>query len=109
MVPLDCMFDIIVDRGTVAELRRLRISITDFEVREIIGRGHFGEVQLVREKQTGSVYALKVLRKTDTLSQHNVSQMETLSHSDVHYSNSLFYIFKGKENLIYKYYSNTIC
>jgi citron Rho-interacting kinase len=45
----------------------------DFEVRKVIGRGHFGEVQVVRERQTGDVYAMKTLRKSDTLSQQAVS------------------------------------
>ena len=51
----------------------MRVSIKDFEVKDVIGRGHFGEVQVVREKLTGDVYALKVLQKSDTLAQQNVS------------------------------------
>ena len=57
---------------TIEELQRLRISISDFEVKKTIGRGHFGEVHVVREKQMGDVYALKVLRKADMLAQQNV-------------------------------------
>lgn len=45
-------------------------------MRKVIGRGHFGDVQLVREKQTGDVYAMKILRKSDTLSQQAVSIIE---------------------------------
>lgn len=56
------------------ELKRLRTGIADFEVKNIIGRGHFGEVQVVREKQTGDVYAMKTLRKTDTIAQQNVNR-----------------------------------
>ena len=61
------------DSSTVKDLKKLRISLNDFEVKNIIGRGHFGEVQVVREKHTGDVYALKVLRKADTLAQQNVT------------------------------------
>ena len=61
------------DARTVGDLRSLRVSIKDFEVKDVIGRGHFGEVQVVREKLTGDVYALKVLQKSDTLAQQNVS------------------------------------
>lgn len=42
-------------------------------MKKVIGRGHFGEVHVVREKQTGDVYAMKTLRKSDTLSQQAVS------------------------------------
>ena len=52
----------------------MRISIKDFNIKNTIGRGHFGEVQVVREKYTGDVYALKVLRKADTLAQQNVRE-----------------------------------
>jgi citron Rho-interacting kinase len=64
------------DRRIVAELRCLRVNISDFEVKKRIGRGHFGEVQVVREKQTGDVYAMKTLHKADTLSQQVVSIMK---------------------------------
>lgn len=57
------------------ELRSMRVNLKDFEVKKIIGRGHFGEVQVVREKGTGDVYAMKILRKQDTLSQQNVGFM----------------------------------
>ncbi|XP_028035269.1 citron Rho-interacting kinase-like [Bombyx mandarina] len=50
-------------RSTLAELRRTRVCISDFEVVQTIGRGYFGEVNMVREKQSGDVYALKTLRK----------------------------------------------
>ena len=33
------------------------------------------KVHVVREKVTGNVYAMKVLRKSETLSQDNVSTM----------------------------------
>ena len=62
----------VVDKSTVDHLKKLRIGISDFEVKNVIGRGHFGEVQVVREKSTSDVYALKVLRKADTLAQQNV-------------------------------------
>lgn len=32
------------DEGTVSALKELRLSADDFEVKSIIGRGHFGEV-----------------------------------------------------------------
>ena len=53
-------------------MRRLRIKASDFEVKDVIGRGHFGEVQVVREKHTETVYAMKTLRKQETLSQPEV-------------------------------------
>ncbi|XP_037091432.1 citron Rho-interacting kinase-like [Pollicipes pollicipes] len=59
-------------RGTVTELRRLRVGPADFEVRKTIGRGHFGQVHVVRERRSGDVFAMKTLRKQDTLAQTGV-------------------------------------
>ena len=57
----------------MTELRRLRVGPADFEVRKTIGRGHFGQVHVVRERRSGDVYAMKTLRKQDTLAQSGVS------------------------------------
>jgi len=61
------------DATVVEELKQLRVSISDFDVKGIIGQGHFGEIQVVRERGTDNVYALKILPKADVLSQQNVS------------------------------------
>ncbi len=46
-----------------ASLSTLRIKPSDFNVIKVIGRGAFGEVQLVRHKSTRKVYAMKLLSK----------------------------------------------
>lgn len=57
----------------MSKLRKIRVNVADFEQKKVIGRGHFGEVHLVKEKQTGHVYAMKVIKKSDTLAKQNVS------------------------------------
>lgn len=66
------------DESYVAHLSRLRVGLADFECIRVIGRGHFGVVQLVKEISSGQVYALKTLRKNDTLSQKHVSLSEVV-------------------------------
>lgn len=56
----------------VAELQALQPCLHDFEVRAVVGRGQFAEVQVVREKATGDVCALKVMKKTVLRTQENV-------------------------------------
>ena len=63
----------------VTELRRLRVGPADFEVHKTIGRGHFGQVHVVRERRSGDVFAMKTLRKQDTLAQSGVSRLVTPS------------------------------
>ena len=65
----------VADATVIEELKRLQVCVNDFDVKGIIGRGHFGEIQVARERGTNSVYALKILRKADVLSQQNVSCM----------------------------------
>lgn len=40
---------------------------------QVIGRGAFGEVRLVQKKDTGHVYAMKILRKADMLEKEQVN------------------------------------
>lgn len=58
------------------DTRQLRVNLSDFEIKKLIGRGHFGEVQLVKEKQTRDVYAMKTLKKSETLKQESVALYE---------------------------------
>lgn len=41
----------------------MRMRTDDFTLIKVIGRGSFGEVQLVRHKSTQKVYAMKLLSK----------------------------------------------
>ena len=59
-----------------------RLKDTDFSLIKVIGRGAFGEVQLVRHKQTRRVYAMKLLNKFEMVStahaDNNTIQYNTL-------------------------------
>ncbi|KAH0504217.1 Serine/threonine-protein kinase 38-like [Microtus ochrogaster] len=48
-------------------LKRTRLGLDDFESLKVIGRGAFGEVRLVQKKDTGHIYAMKILRRADML------------------------------------------
>lgn len=55
--------------GKVAdEISKLRVKQDDFTVIKVIGRGAFGQVQLVRHKSTKKVYAMKLLSKFEMVS-----------------------------------------
>ncbi|EPS64760.1 hypothetical protein M569_10013, partial [Genlisea aurea] len=57
-------------------LKRHKISVDDFELLLIIGRGAFGEVRLCREKKTGDIYAMKKLKKSEMLSRGQVEHVK---------------------------------
>nr|XP_034339330.1 citron Rho-interacting kinase-like isoform X2 [Crassostrea gigas] len=89
--------------STIAEVKKLRISMADFEVKDVIGRGHFGEVQVVREKASGTVYALKTLHKHETLAQHEITffeeERDIMALSNSPWITKLHYAFQDSLNL----------
>ncbi|XP_008585450.1 PREDICTED: citron Rho-interacting kinase [Galeopterus variegatus] len=88
---------------TIAELQELQPSAKDFEVRSLVGCGHFAEVQVVRERATGNIYAMKVMKKKALLAQEQVSFFEEerniLSRSTSPWIPQLQYAFQDKNNL----------
>ncbi|XP_033255874.1 citron Rho-interacting kinase isoform X5 [Orcinus orca] len=87
----------------VAELQELQPSAKDFEGRSVVGCGNFAEVQVVREKATGDIYAMKVMKKKALLAQEQVSYFEEeqniLSQSTSPWIPRLQYAFQDKNNL----------
>ncbi|XP_044273939.1 rho-associated protein kinase 2 isoform X2 [Varanus komodoensis] len=51
----------------VEKIRALQMKAEDYDVVKVIGRGAFGEVQLVRHKTTQKAYAMKLLSKFEML------------------------------------------
>ncbi|XP_049661600.1 citron Rho-interacting kinase isoform X6 [Accipiter gentilis] len=87
----------------IAELKELQPSVKDFEVKSVVGSGHFADVKVVREKVTGDVYAMKVMSKESLLAQEHVSFFEEersiLSQSTSPWIPQLQYAFQDKKNL----------
>nr|XP_025034995.1 rho-associated protein kinase 2 isoform X1 [Pelodiscus sinensis] len=51
----------------VEKIRALQMKAEDYDVVKVIGRGAFGEVQLVRHKISQKVYAMKLLSKFEMI------------------------------------------
>ena len=49
--------------GTVRVKAADKVGLPDFELLKVIGKGSFGKVFQVKKKDTGKIYALKVLQK----------------------------------------------
>lgn len=48
---------------THTPLFQQKVTPDDFMLLQVVGRGNFGKVMQVRKKDTGRIYAMKVLRK----------------------------------------------
>ncbi|XP_054641284.1 citron rho-interacting kinase-like isoform X6 [Dunckerocampus dactyliophorus] len=87
----------------VSELQTLQPGLHDFEVRAVVGHGRFGKVQVVREKVTGDVCALKVMEKTILRSQENVvfyeEERKILSLNCSPWIPQLFYAFHDEDHV----------
>ncbi|KAL7754002.1 Serine/threonine-protein kinase [Sorochytrium milnesiophthora] len=57
------------------------IGIEDFDLLTVVGKGSFGKVMQVKKKDTGRVYAMKILKKSHLISKDEVSH--TLSERNV--------------------------
>uniref|UniRef100_A0A8C2X9M7 Citron Rho-interacting kinase n=1 Tax=Cyclopterus lumpus TaxID=8103 RepID=A0A8C2X9M7_CYCLU len=87
----------------VSELRAMQPGPQDFELRAVVGRGRFGQVQVVREKATGDVCALKVMDKTVLRAQENVGfheeERRVLALNSSPWIPQLLYAFQDKEHV----------
>ena len=51
-----------------AEANKGKVSPEDFDIIALLGKGSFGEVFLVKEKKTGTKFAMKLLQKEKIVS-----------------------------------------
>ncbi|XP_076440022.1 rho-associated protein kinase 2-like isoform X2 [Babylonia areolata] len=80
-----------------------RMRADDFEVVKVIGRGAFGEVQLVRHKSTRKVYAMKLLSKYEMIKRSDSAlyweEREILAHANSDWVVQLYYSFQDTRYL----------
>jgi len=55
---------------------RTKMTIRDFVPVKVIGKGAFGEVRLVRSKNTGEVLAMKKMKKSEMVAKHQVQHIK---------------------------------
>lgn len=56
------------------------LSIYDFELISLIGKGSYGKVMQARKKDSGKIYAIKVLKKTDLKKASQIQHTKTERH-----------------------------
>uniref|UniRef100_A0A4W5NVH0 Citron Rho-interacting kinase n=1 Tax=Hucho hucho TaxID=62062 RepID=A0A4W5NVH0_9TELE len=96
------VFSIYRHSEVVSELHELQPGLRDFEKRGVVGRGRFAEVQVVRERSTGDVCALKVMEKAGLRSKENVfyeEERRILALSCSPWIPRLLYAFQDQDNV----------
>lgn len=81
----------------------LRMKTDDFENIRVIGRGAFGQVQLVRHKYTNQVYAMKRLNKADLIKRSDSAffweERHIMAHSKSEWIVQLHFAFQDAKHL----------
>lgn len=83
--------------------RRIRIGVDDFRLLQVIGKGAFGTVTLVQKKDTGRLYAMKTMRKTEMIKHeqlaHIKAERDLLAESESPWVVQLYYSFQDTHHL----------
>lgn len=53
------------------------LSMEDFELMKVVGKGSYGKVMQVRKRDTGKIYAMKVLKKQMLVAKKQVVHTKT--------------------------------
>ncbi|XP_055389536.1 rho-associated protein kinase 1 isoform X2 [Condylostylus longicornis] len=85
------------------EIIELRMKPEDFDVIKLIGRGAFGEVQLVRHRSTKQVYAMKRLSKFEMIKRPDSAffweERHIMAHANSEWIVQLHYAFQDNKYL----------
>uniref|UniRef100_A0A2K5Y1U0 Serine/threonine-protein kinase MRCK gamma n=1 Tax=Mandrillus leucophaeus TaxID=9568 RepID=A0A2K5Y1U0_MANLE len=87
----------------VSKVKELRLQRDDFEILKVIGRGAFGEVAVVRQRDTGQIFAMKMLHKWEMLKRAETAcfreERDVLVKGDSRWVTTLHYAFQDEEYL----------
>lgn len=85
------------------ERQKRKVSEADFEKLRVIGRGTFGKVFQARKKDTGRIYAMKVLKKDHIIKnnaiKHTMSENHVLKNINHPFIVNLKYAFQTSSHL----------
>eukprot|EP00123_Amoebidium_parasiticum_P013653 comp22077_c0_seq1/m.32171 comp22077_c0_seq1/g.32171 ORF comp22077_c0_seq1/g.32171 comp22077_c0_seq1/m.32171 type:complete len:524 (-) comp22077_c0_seq1:916-2487(-) len=62
---------------TFAKAEKKKCTVDDFELLKVVGKGSFGKVMQVRKKDTGRIYAMKVLKKGHLIERDEVEHTKS--------------------------------
>ncbi|XP_048364682.1 serine/threonine-protein kinase MRCK alpha isoform X3 [Sphaerodactylus townsendi] len=86
------------------KVKQMRLHKEDFEILKVIGRGAFGEVAVVKLKNTDKVFAMKILNKWEMLKRAETAcfreERDVLVNGDNQWITTLHYAFQD-ENYLY--------
>ncbi|XP_046399463.1 rho-associated protein kinase 2 isoform X1 [Ischnura elegans] len=89
--------------SVASDIFQLRMKTDDFNLIKVIGRGAFGEVQLVRNKSTNKVYAMKLLSKFEMIKRSDSAffweERDIMAHANSEWIVQLHFAFQDTKYL----------
>ncbi|XP_056873722.1 serine/threonine-protein kinase MRCK alpha isoform X2 [Takifugu flavidus] len=86
-----------------SKVKQMRLHKEDFEILKVIGRGAFGEVAVVKVRNTDKVFAMKILNKWEMLKRAETAcfreERDVLVNGDCQWITTLHYAFQDENNL----------
>ncbi|KAM4522608.1 serine/threonine-protein kinase MRCK alpha isoform 2-T2 [Odontesthes bonariensis] len=90
-------------KSFTSKVKQMRLHKEDFEILKVIGRGAFGEVAVVKVKNTDKVFAMKILNKWEMLKRAETAcfreERDVLVNGDCQWITTLHYAFQDDNNL----------
>uniref|UniRef100_A0A9J8B2R3 protein kinase C n=1 Tax=Cyprinus carpio carpio TaxID=630221 RepID=A0A9J8B2R3_CYPCA len=88
--------------------KKTPLSLQDFRLIAVLGRGHFGKVLLTEYKKSGNMYAIKALKKGDIVARDEVESLmcekrifETVNSAQHPFLVNLFACFQTPEHVCF--------
>uniref|UniRef100_A0A8C6P942 non-specific serine/threonine protein kinase n=1 Tax=Nothobranchius furzeri TaxID=105023 RepID=A0A8C6P942_NOTFU len=90
---------------SISHYKRKVPTMNDFDYLKLLGKGTFGKVILVREKASGTYYAMKILKKEVIIAKdevaHTLTESRVLKNTRHPFLTSLKYSFQTKDRLCF--------
>jgi serine/threonine protein kinase len=80
-----------------------KVTLSDFELLQVLGKGNFAKVIQVKKKDTGKIYAIKILNKAKLKKEkqliHTQTERRVLEKIEHPFLVKLVFAFQTKEKL----------
>uniref|UniRef100_A0A8C5B0P6 non-specific serine/threonine protein kinase n=1 Tax=Gadus morhua TaxID=8049 RepID=A0A8C5B0P6_GADMO len=90
---------------SISQHKRKVSTMNDFDYLKLLGKGTFGKVILVKEKASGTYYAMKILKKEVIIAKdevaHTLTESRVLKNTRHPFLTSLKYSFQTKDRLCF--------
>jgi len=87
------------------KIKEIQMTINDFEMLKVLGKGTFGKVMLAKQKITNDVFAIKILKKSMVLEKdelaHTLTENAVLAKCQHPFLTELRYSFQTKDLLCF--------